>query len=158
MGNVRYRKVLPCLTSVAAVSFMGCAHRIPVGYAGQFVLKSSGKNMMLLDTAVHGHRLTGTLTTPKYFTEGADGEFSGISLPVTTSPVTGKWKHGQVQLLVGSAPDLDQKTMTLSGPNRIALSFFPVVVPALNLERVPDHQKISVSSDWPLANTNQDRQ
>jgi hypothetical protein len=81
-------------------------------YAGQWVLRSAGKEMMVLNTSVQGGRITGTLAAPKHSTENNDGSFDGVKLPVETRPVTGRWTRGSVELMVGKEPDRDRMPMT----------------------------------------------
>lgn len=100
----------------------GCMHNTRLKpYVGQWVLKSSGKNMMALDTKVQRGKIVGTLIGPQQFTEDTNGEFEGISPPIVAKPVTGQWNKGIVELMIGSKPDRDKMPMTLPDKNHALL-------------------------------------
>jgi hypothetical protein len=131
-------------------SLGGCARRAGLQqYAGRWVLESSGKNMMLLTIEVHHARIKGTLTMPKHHTEDGTGEFTGISLPMETLPVTGKWKVTSVELLIGSKPDRNKLPMTLPDARHAWLGYYHSVVPDWKFERVAAGQEVAVATDWP---------
>jgi len=130
----------------------GCVHNIPQAYSGQWVLRSSGKNMMILTTAVHRNKLEGVLTQPKHFTEGPDADFIGVYSPIVTRKVSGKQTHGVVQLSVGDPPDADHMRMKLLNPTHAALNWFHGQVPDLEFERVPQGQAAIAAHDWPAIN------
>lgn len=118
-------------------------------YAGQWVLKSSGKNMMLLTTKMHWRGIKGTLVMPKYSNEDWRGEFSGVALPIETLPVTGKWKKEKLQLITGFKGDRDRMTMRLTDDNHAVVARFHGVVPDWKFERVQPGQKVTVYAGWP---------
>lgn len=119
-------------------------------YAGRWVVKSHGKNMMLLTLAVHHGKLFGTLVMPKHQTEeGGLGEFFGISLPIVNLPVVGKWKHNSVELTVGRKPDRNWPSMKLPDNNHAEVNWYHGQVPDWRFERVSAGQKATVATDWP---------
>ncbi len=129
----------------------GCMHHGRLQpYAGQWVLKSSGKNIMALNTKVQRGKIVGTLVSPQYFEEHANGEFEGISLPIMTKPVTGRWKGDTVELTVGRKPDWDKMPMTLPDKNHALLGWTYGKVPAWKFERTATGQNIVVATDWPV--------
>lgn len=121
-------------------------------YAGQWVLTSSGKNMMLLTTKVHWIGIKGTLVMPKYSNEDWQGEFHGVSLPMEKVPVKGKWKKGKLQLLTGFKGDRDRMTMRLVDDNHAVIDRFHGVVPDWKFERVQPGQGVMLYTDWPMYN------
>jgi hypothetical protein len=128
----------------------GCMHRAQLqAYAGRWVLKSSGKNMMLLETTVHGKKIKGTMTMPQHHTEDWLGEFTGISLPIETLPITGGWKGNAVQITMGSKPDRDKMHMILPDAAHALLGVYHSVVPDWKFERVAAAQEVAVATDWP---------
>lgn len=121
-------------------------------YAGQWVLRSSDKNMMLLTTRVRGRGIKGTLVTPKYNDENWLGEFPGVALPMETLPVTGKWKKGKLQLITGFKGDRDKMTMRLADDNHALIDRFHGVVPDWKFERLQPGQKVTLYTGWPMYN------
>jgi len=119
-------------------------------YAGQWVLKSSGKNMMALDTKVQRGKIVGTIVGPQHFMEEANGHFEGISLPIAIKPVTGRWKGNIVELTIGRKPGWDKMPMTLPDKNHALLGWTHGKVPAWRFERTATGQKASVATDWPV--------
>lgn len=118
-------------------------------YAGRWVLKSSGKNMMLLETTVNGRKIKGTITMPRHHTEDWLGEFTGISLPIVTEPIIGGWKGNAVEITMGSKPDRDRMHMILPDAAHALLGAYHSVVPDWKFERVPGGQESAVATDWP---------
>jgi hypothetical protein len=113
------------------------------------VLKSSSKNMMVLNTRVRRGTLVGTLTTPLHFTEDVHGEFSGITRPLAIKPVTGRWKGTSVELMVGTKPDWDRIPMALRDEQHAQLDWTKGKVPPWQFERTAPGQDSVVASDWP---------
>ncbi|HEV2710959.1 MAG TPA: hypothetical protein VGU67_12145 [Edaphobacter sp.] len=108
--------------------------------------------MMLLRTDVRRGRIVGTLIGPSHFMEDSAGGFSGISMPMDTRPVTGRWKGSHVELAVGRKPDRDKMPMTLPDKHHALLGWAQGNVPAWKFERVAAGQKIVVATDWPRYN------
>lgn len=107
-------------------------------YAGQWVLKQSGVNLMVMQTHVSHRKVTGVLITPKDFHEEADGRFNEIKPPVTEKHVRSRrLSNGSLELLVGDKTDYDIIPMTLSGSNHAKLHWAKGYVPPWQFERVP---------------------
>lgn len=140
-------------TAILAVgtclAFTGCAHRIPHAYAGQWVLHSSGKNLMMLSTAIHHRKLEGVLTLPKYFNEEPNADFTDVHSPVITRKVIGRLTHHIVELQVGDPSDADHMRMKLLDPTHASLDWAHGQVPDWEFERVPQGQTAIVAHDWP---------
>ena len=134
---------------VLGVSPGGCTNPQLQDYAGNWLLKSHGKDMMLLTIRAHGHTLTGTLAGPKQVGEDSEGEFFGIFLPIKTRPLTGKAQDNAVEIVVGRKPDIDRTTIRLSDRNHLSISWFHGRVPDWTFTRVTDKQPVRVSADWP---------
>lgn len=105
--------------------------------------------MMLLTIRTHHRTLTGSLTCPKDATEDWLGEFSGIFLPITTRPLTGKLKGKAVEIVVGPKSDQDRVTMRLSDRDHLLVAFYRGVVPDWEFTRVTRKESVLVSTDWP---------
>lgn len=135
----------------ACIAMGGCMPYAGLhAYAGQWVLRSSDKNMMLLTTKVRGRGIKGSLIMPKHSYEDWQGEFSGMALPLEALPVTGKWKKGKLQLLTGFKGDRDRMTMRLTDNDHAAIDRFHGVVPNWKFERVQPGQKVTVYAEWPV--------
>lgn len=136
-SSERLRSLLFALLYCAVcLSLSGCVRQARLKpYAGQWVLRSSGKDMMVLNTSVQGGRIAGTLTAPEHFTENNDSSFDGMSLQVETRPVTGRWKKGLVELTVGKRPDQDKMPMTLPDKDHALLDWTHGKVPPWRFER-----------------------
>jgi hypothetical protein len=106
--------------------------------------------MMLLTTEVHGGEITGTLTQPKHHTEDWRGEFTGISLPVVTEPVTGgRLRRKYLELKVGNKSELFRVPMTLPDKKHALLNIYHGQVPDWRFERATTSQQIMIATDWP---------
>ncbi|MGH9728096.1 MAG: DUF6624 domain-containing protein [Candidatus Acidiferrales bacterium] len=136
----------------SSISLGGCAPYAGLhSYAGRWVLRSSGKNTMLLTTHVQGRGIKGTLFMPKHATENWLG-FQGVSLPMETLPVTGKWKKGKLRLVLGFKGDRDRMTMRLTDNDHALIDRYHGIVPDWKFERVQGGQKVTVYTDWPVYN------
>ncbi len=143
--------VFAVICCTGCILLNGCVrHARLQPYAGQWVLHSSGQNLMVLNTRVKRGRIAGTLSGPQYFTEHSSGEFDGISLPIRTKPVTGRWKGSFVELIVGYKPDRDKMPMMLPDENHALVDVFHGQVPASKFERVAAGQTAIVATDWPM--------
>src|SRR4051812_5220991 len=142
--------LLCCIVLTSCISRIYVQRRSTLQpYAGQWLLKYSGKNMMLLSLKVHHGQLAGTLTLPEHLTEDWNGNFIGVSLPIITRPAIGRWNHNHVELTLGSIPDQDKMPMRRADDHRLLVARFLGIVPDWKFERVsPDEQAI-VDSDWP---------
>lgn len=131
------------------LSLTGCVHNIPRAYSGQWVLRSSGKNMMILTTTVHRNQLKGVLTRPEHFTEETNADFIGVSSPIVMRKVVGRQTHGVVQLSVGDPPDADHMRMKLLNPTHASLDWTHGQVPDWEFEKAPQGQATIAAQDWP---------
>jgi hypothetical protein len=121
-------------------------------YAGQWMLKSAGKKMMVLKTEVHHGRIIGSLTMPKHHTEDWNGDFIDIRIPIITLPVTGKRKGHAAELVVGSKPDQDYMLARLTDLNHLSIARYHGIVPNWKFERATPDEQVVVDSDWPTYN------
>ena len=136
----------------ATISLAGCAHRIPKQYAGCWLLRTSNSNLMLLTTEVHGAHLRGEITSPKHFTEQADGSFIDVTSPVVTRQVAGKRSRKTIAAQIGDSGDGDSVTMMLVDSNHLSVDNFHGIVPVWSFERVKSGEGTTVKTDWPAAN------
>jgi len=135
----------------------GCMHSARLKpFAGQWVLKQSDENLMVLKTSVQHGRLSGTLISPKHFTELPSGVFTNITPPVEQKPVrAGKFRNGSLELLIGIKPDRDRLPMNLRDHDHAEIHWAKDIVPPWNFERqssatqpvVTDHWKNASESD-----------
>jgi hypothetical protein len=118
-------------------------------YAGEWLMKYSGKNMMLLTLKMKRRRLTGTLTQPQHFSEDWNGDFIAISLPIIAIPAVGTWNGNHAELTTGSKADKDRSTMTLTDQDHLLIGFFHRAVPDWRFERISPKQQAAVDRNWP---------
>jgi len=118
-------------------------------YAGTWLLKYSGKNMMLLTLRPSGGELVGALIQPKHFDEDWNGDFTGISLPIITLPARAKASGKVAKLTTGPKSDQDISAMALSDRDHLVVNFFRGVVPGWKFERVSPSEKVVIDTDWP---------
>lgn len=149
LGSAPFALLLSACAIVSGISPRGCANAQLQPYAGRWLLKSHGKNMMLLTILAHEGSLAGSLVGPKDATEDWLGGFSGIFLPITTRPLTGKLKGNAVEIVVGPKSDQDRVTMRLSDKDHLLVAFYRGVVPDWEFTRVTRKQSVRVSTDWP---------
>lgn len=134
----------------ASVCLSGCAHRIPQQYAGRWILRESGSNLMVLQTEVHGSHLRGELLQPSHFTEQADGTFVDVSMPVISRPFSGR-RHGTVVAIqIGEAANPDHVSMSLLDSDHLSFDNFHGFVPAWKFERAGEQANIDAL--WPEIN------
>ncbi len=108
-------------------------------FAGQWVLKQSGANLMVIRTHVSRRKLTGILIAPSYLDEKGDGRLYELKPPLKQKPVRSrKLKNKSLELLVGERTDYDVIPMTLTDPNHAQLHWAKGYVPPWHFERVPD--------------------
>jgi hypothetical protein len=119
-------------------------------YVGQWVLRSSGENLVVLQTSRRRGAIVGTLTAPLHLTEGSDGVFSGITQPLVSKQVSVSWGKTIVFITVGRKPDREKFTMVLQDTNHLVLNRFQNLVPPWKFERVESGEKATVALDWPI--------
>jgi len=149
LGRIPITLSLSLCAIAFGVSPRGCANPQLQAYAGRWLLKSHGKNMMLLTIRAHGDTLSGTWVGPKKVGEDSAGEFTGIFLPIITRPLTGQAKGDAVEIVLGPKSDEDRVTMKLRDKSHLQVAFFRGAVPDWTFERVTGRQPVQVSSDWP---------
>jgi hypothetical protein len=148
-----HSRALHISTLLVCFALTGCLHRNNFqSYAGTWVLKSSGENLMVLTTKVHHTKLRGTLEQPKHHTEDWNGSFSGVSLPLVSLPVIGKCSATGVRARLISGHDSDTVTMTLTDHDHLLLDRYRGIVPPWKFERVSNGQAVRIATDWPVFN------
>lgn len=140
--------LLSALAAILSLSPRGCTNPELQPYAGRWLLKSHGKNMMLLTIKAHRETLTGTLVLPRG-TENSLGEFIGITLPIHTRPVTGRSVGNTVELTLGPKSDQDRTLAKLADRDHLLIAFYRGQVPDWRFERVSGTGPVQVSTDWP---------
>jgi hypothetical protein len=118
-------------------------------YAGEWLLKYSGKNMMLLTLKAKRGKLTGTLTQPEHFSENWNGNFTGITLPIIAVPAVGIWNGNHAELTTGPKTNQDRSTMTLTDEDHLLIAFFHGMVPDWRFERISSEKQTAVDRNWP---------
>lgn len=128
----------------------GCRHNGNLQpYVGQWVLKSSGQNLMVLRTTEVRRHLRGTLTRPKRFTEQADGTFSHIRLPIETLPVrNSSLKNGRLLMTIGKKRNYDVFSTRLADSQHLLARWANGQVPDWIFVKVPDSPRLQVSQRW----------
>lgn len=138
------------LLSAFSVPLCGCLHQARLKpYAGQWILRSDGQNLMVMQTRFHRGKITGTITSPKNFTEEADGSFSDVKPPISTRTVIGKMVNRKPIFLIGEEGDRDRLPARMSGNDELFLLWASGQVPEWHFHRVPLSPVMSVAREWP---------
>jgi hypothetical protein len=138
------------MLTVSCILLTGCLHRRDLQpYAGQWALRTSGKNMAVLSTKLRRGKLVGTLVLPKHFREGSTGQFSEIGTPIVTQRVVGRWKNGSAEFVFGRKPYRSWVSVPRPRDGLMLLDWFHGYVPVWKLNKAPREPKIMVATDWP---------
>lgn len=148
--NVLGRAVQAAFCFIVLFPISGCRHNGNLQpYVGQWVLKSSGKNLMVLRTTADRRHLRGTLTRPKHFTEQADGTFSHIKLPIETVPIRkNEFKNGRLLMLIGKRRNSDVFSTRLVDSQHLLARWATGRVPDWIFQKVPDSPRFQVFQGW----------
>ena len=125
-----------------------CAAQSLADFAGTWVLKFQGRNLMVLTLKLDGDRMTGTMVRPDSFSGDSDGYFEKISAGHSTDAVEKcVLADGGLQIVM----DGDRYTMILTGAGRATLELVMneptyAMVPWI-LGRATD-PNVTVASDW----------
>lgn len=142
---------MPTLAVAVCLMNSGCASLRP--YAGQWVMKSDGRNLLVLRTNVKHRSLVGEITTPIHFEEDAAGVFHGVSKPIQTFVITGEREANGVRLAVEENGEREVVHARLADKNLLFLARFRGVVPDFRLVKVASPNRVEVSDDWPNYNS-----
>jgi hypothetical protein len=136
--------------ALAIAPLCGCLHSAKLKpFAGQWVLRQSDKNLMVLQTSVQHGRLSGVLISPNHFTELPSGVFTNITPPIEQKPVHGnKFRNGSLELSVGIKPDRDRLPMNLVDRDHAQVLWANGMVPPWNFERLSGTKQPVVSDRW----------
>jgi hypothetical protein len=142
-----------CLAAKVAAQIKTTNTRSSQDFAGTWVLKFDGKNLMVLTLELANGKLSGNLSTPESFQMDQGGEFSHISpkhrdrMILQASVV-----EGNLQFKTASGSDSDEFVLKLSGRDDALLQmrFESNLVPdpPLKLLRVSDSEKPIVATNW----------
>ena len=129
-------------------------------YAGTWVLKSQGKNLMVFHLKFTEGKLSGTIIKPeKFHLNGED--FTEISHELKQETILqASTSEGHLRLATGTRDDDDQFSVTLAGHDRADLdkvdfeemgTMKKVVVnfPLGTLQRANESDDVAVATDWP---------
>jgi len=126
-----------------------CAAQSLADFAGTWVLKFQGRNLMVLTLKLDGDRMTGTMVRPESFSTDSDGYFEKISASHATDPVEKcVLADGRLRLVI----DDSRYTITLAAAGHAAIELVlddpRLVMAPWIFDRSPDPD-VTASSDWP---------
>lgn len=95
-------------------------------YAGRWVLRQSGRHVIVLNMRARHRHLYGTVMHPARFTERDDGHLIDISKTRKTRPVVGKAGKWIVTLRLGTGKDVDRVRAELfQQKQELLVAWFP---------------------------------
>jgi len=157
---------VPLALSSAALALLCLAANLPAqhkttstrssqDFAGTWVVKFDGKNLMVLTLELANGKPSGNLSTPESFQMDQGGEFSHISPKHRDNAILeASVVEGDLQFKAGSSSDSDEYVLKLSDHDHALLQmrFESNLVPdpPWKLIRVSDSEKPTVATNWDI--------
>jgi hypothetical protein len=119
-------------------------------YAGQWVCKYRGRNLIVLILQYANGHLSGTMAMPKHFQMDQGGEITHISSEVGEEDVHRASLLGDhLELLVERNGDQNRMLMRLINHDQASLGLIGIPLQPWTLARVSESEKAAVATDWP---------
>ena len=136
---------------VVGVSVLGACSRRgreESPFAGTWILKYQGRNLLSLTLSVDRQRISGSFLRPAHFQYDQDGDFTAISAEHKQEPVVEPTiVTNRLEFVTGTGVDRDKFSLTLTDPNHARLVLVDAPLPPMSLERArPGDRDIAV---WP---------
>lgn len=121
------RGIVGFLGGIFLVLCQGCVGHVHMkDYAGRWVLKRSGQDLIVLNMHARHRHLYGTITQPARFKEQGWGQILDISKARKTRPVSGTAGRWMVMLKLGTGKDVDRvHAELLPNKQKLAIAWFP---------------------------------
>jgi hypothetical protein len=117
-------------------------------FAGAWILKYQGRNLLLLTISVDRQRISGSFLGPGHFQYDQDGDFSAISAEHKQDPIVEPViVTNRLEFVAGIGADRNKFAMTLIDSDHAKLVLVDVPAPPMLLERAgPGDREIAA---WP---------
>jgi hypothetical protein len=142
------RRLLVLVVGVSVLGACSRPEREESPFAGTWILKYQGRNLLSLTISVDRQRISGSYLRPAHFQYDQDGDFSAISAEHKQEPVVEPTiVTSRLEFVSGTGADRDKFSMTLIDPDHARLALVDVPLPPMSLERAgPGDRDIAV---WP---------
>ena len=149
------RRLLAIVVGVSVLGACSGREREESPFAGTWILKYQGRNLLSLTISVDRQRISGSFLRPAHFQYDQDGDFSAISAEHKQEPVVEPTiVTNRFEFVTGTGADRDKFSMTLIGPDHARLVLVDAPLPPMSLERArPGDRDIAV---WPEQHFNDD--
>jgi hypothetical protein len=153
---------LPCKAAFVAALIFSClafallpkrsAAQVPrmTDYAGQWLFKYEGRNLIVLNLKYANGRLAGVMSMPKHFQMEQGGEISHISSEVGVEEVEKASIVGDhLEFVTKRNNDENQFAMRLISSGHASLGLIGIPLQPWKVTRVMTSEKAVVATDWP---------
>jgi len=136
------------VVGVSVISACSRPDREESPFAGTWILKYQGRNLLSLTLSVNRQRISGSYLRPAHFQYDQDGDFNAISAEHKQEPVVDPTIiANRLEFVTGTGADRDKFSMTLIDPEHARLVLVDVPLPPMSLERArPGDRDVVV---WP---------
>jgi hypothetical protein len=142
------RRLLVLVVGVSVLGACSRPRREESPFAGTWILKYQGRNLLSLTISVDRQRISGSYLRPAHLQYDQDGDFSAISAEHKQEPVVEPTiVTNRLEFVAGTGADRDKFSMTLIDPDHARLVLVDVPLPPMSVERArPGDRDIAV---WP---------
>ncbi len=119
-------------------------------YVGKWVVKSAGRNFLVLTLKLEGDQLSGSMVLPEHFEVDQDGDVSHVSPEHSERPVVhASLVDGRLELITQHGEDKDRFAMVLTDHNNATLQLVDAAIAPWRLQRVAESEETTVATSWP---------
>jgi hypothetical protein len=130
------RRLLAIVVGVTVIGACTRREREESPFAGTWILKYQGRNLLSLTISVDRQRISGSFLRPAHFQYDQDGDFSAISAEHKRETVVGPTiATNRLEFVTGTGADRDKFSMRLTDPDHARLVLVDAPLPPMSLER-----------------------